>query len=66
MGLLHSRAGVWGLLGPGDRSAAGPRFVRPRLYTYRLADRAERKREGVWWQRELVGAFGPELSRRVD
>jgi hypothetical protein len=40
--------------------------VRPRLYAYRLADPAGRERDGVWWQRELVGAYGPELSRRVD
>lgn len=65
MGLLRNRAGVWGLLAPGNRSAGPPRFVRARLYTYRLGNPAGRERDGVWWQRELVGAYGPELSRRV-
>lgn len=34
-----------------------PAFVRARLYRYRFTTRAERRRNGAWWDRTLVGDF---------
>ncbi|WP_024441336.1 lipase maturation factor family protein [Mycobacterium sp. UM_WGJ] len=34
-----------------------PRFVRILLYEYRFTTRAERRREGAWWHRSLVGVY---------
>jgi hypothetical protein len=42
---------------------APPRYLRARLYRYRFATRAQRRREGMWWVRELVGEYLPARAR---
>jgi hypothetical protein len=38
-----------------------PLFIRARLYEYRFTDLRAHFREGTWWRREYVSAFGPEV-----
>ena len=41
-----------------------PRYVRAVIYRYRFSDRETRRRDGVWWTREMLGAYSPPLSIR--
>jgi hypothetical protein len=41
-----------------------PRFVRARLYRYRFTTPAERRENGAWWHRELLGDYLPPVSLR--
>jgi hypothetical protein len=43
---------------------APPEFVRARLYRYEFASRAERRKSGAWWHRELAGEYLPPVGRR--
>lgn len=38
---------------------SAPTYVRARLFRYRFTNRAERKLDGTWWHRELVGEYLP-------
>ncbi|MEB3022030.1 lipase maturation factor family protein [[Mycobacterium] crassicus] len=39
-----------------------PRYVRALLYDYRFTTPAERRRDGAWWHRDLVGVYLPPVS----
>lgn len=39
-----------------------PHFVRLLLYDYRFTTAAERRRDGAWWHRTLVGVYLPPVS----
>jgi hypothetical protein len=38
-----------------------PRYVRAQLYEYRFTTPSERRRDRVWWNRKLLGAYIPPL-----
>jgi lipase maturation factor 1 len=40
-----------------------PRFVRAVLWQYWFSTLEQKGTEGVWWQRQLVGAYGPILTQ---
>jgi hypothetical protein len=40
-----------------------PQRVRARLYRYAFATRAERRANGTWWRRELIGEYLPPVGR---
>src|SRR5438105_2036001 len=40
-----------------------PAAIRARLYRYRFSSRSERRRDGVWWVRTLVGEYLPPIGR---
>lgn len=61
--LLEGSRPVLGLLAEDPFDGRPPRFLRAVLYQYRFADAATRKREGVWWTREHLGLYAPEMSR---
>lgn len=39
-----------------------PQYVRALLYDYRFTTPAERRRDGAWWHRSLVGIYLPPVS----
>lgn len=39
-----------------------PHFMRLLIYDYRFTTRAERRRDGTWWHRSLVGVYLPPVS----
>lgn len=43
-----------------------PTFVRAVLWRYEFSTPVERRRQGVWWRRELLGTYAPTLRRLPD
>ena len=43
-----------------------PRYVRAVMWQYWFTDLATKRRTGMWWRRELLGLFAPELALRPD
>jgi hypothetical protein len=43
-----------------------PRQVRAVIWQYWFTDLATKRREGLWWRRELLGLYAPELEREPD
>src|SRR5262245_24031216 len=60
--LLDGSPDVRQLLATDPFAGRAPRYVRGRLYRYRLSEWAARSREGVWWAREDLGEYSPALS----
>jgi hypothetical protein len=60
--LLDGSPEVRRLLAHDPFAGRSPRYVRGKLYRYRLSDRATRRRDGVWWMREDLGDYSPALS----
>ena len=61
--LLQGTPEVLNLMGKNPFPDAPPRYIRARLYVYRFSDFAERRKEGVWWQRQYEGEYLPPVSR---
>ncbi len=64
--LLQGSPEVLALLKTNPFPSAPPRYLRAVVYDYRFSDPAARKKEGVWWRRELKGLYCPVLSLRPD
>jgi hypothetical protein len=71
--LLQGSPEVLALLAQNPFPDRPPRFVRARLYDYRMASLVEHRASGAWWTRHCLGTYvsplllqgnGPELSRR--
>ena len=62
--LLEGSPDVLGLLGRDPFGGRPPRYVRALLYQYHFSDGATRRRDGIWWTRELVGEYLPAISLR--
>jgi hypothetical protein len=64
--LLHGDPGTLSLLQTNPFPNAPPRFVRAQYYQYRFTTPDERRRSGLWWNRQLVRTFyGPvSLGRK--
>jgi lipase maturation factor 1 len=43
-----------------------PREVRAVLWQYWFATRAEKRAQGLWWRRELLGPYAPTLEREPN
>lgn len=43
-----------------------PRYVRAVLYQYWFSTWAQKRDEGVWWTRKLLGTYAPTLTRMPD
>jgi hypothetical protein len=43
-----------------------PRFVRTVRWQYWFATMDEKRTQGIWWRRQLIGAYGPTLTRLSD
>lgn len=60
--LLRNDSDTLGLLRCNPFPDTPPRFVRVLIYEYRFTTRAERRRDGAWWQRSLVGVHLPPVG----
>lgn len=60
--LLQGSPEVWSLLERNPFGDRPPRWVRARLYDYRMTRGDERRRTGVWWHRRLLGEFVPPIG----
>lgn len=60
--LLQGSPDVLGLLEKNPFPHQPPKYIRARLYRYQFTSRAERRRTGAWWKRELQGEYLPPLA----
>jgi predicted DCC family thiol-disulfide oxidoreductase YuxK len=63
--LLEADDDVLQLLARDPFDGRRPRSVRAVLYRYRFSDDGTRRRDGVWWTRERLGAYSPTLTLRA-
>jgi hypothetical protein len=63
--LLTSSPSVLALFEANPFAGAPPRRVRAVLWQYWFTDWPE-KRQGLWWRRQLLGLYAPELERKED
>jgi lipase maturation factor 1 len=61
--LLENDRDVLGLFAGNPFRDGPPRFVRAVLWQYWFSTLEQKRREGVWWQRQLLGAYAPTLTR---
>jgi lipase maturation factor 1 len=64
--LLENDAAVLGLFAGNPFPKAPPRLVRAVLWQYWFSSLEEKRTQGVWWRRTLLGAYGPALTRLPD
>ncbi len=64
--LLQGSAPVLGLFAGNPFGAHPPRFVRAVIWQYWFSTPAEKRADGVWWRRELLGTYAPTLTREPD
>ena len=64
--LLHSQPQVLELFAGNPFPAAPPQQVRAVIYQYWFTDMKAKRADGVWWRRELLGAYAPGLEREPD
>jgi hypothetical protein len=62
--LLEGSPEVLRLLEKNPFPARPPRYIRALLYEYHFAGPDAKKKEGVWWRRELIGLYCPVISLR--
>jgi hypothetical protein len=60
--LLENDRAVLGLFAGNPFSKAPPRVVRAVLWQYWFSTLEEKRTEGVWWRRQLLGAYAPTLT----
>ena len=63
--LVNDRA-VLGLFSGNPFPDAPPRLVRAVLWQYWFSSLEERRSQGVWWRRQLLGNYAPTLTRLPD
>ena len=64
--LLENDAAVLRLFKDNPFPDAPPRLVRAVLWQYWFSTMEERRTEGVWWRRQVVGAYTPTIARLPD
>ena len=60
--LLQGSPNVLKLMDKNPFPNAPPRYIRARLYDYRFSDYQQRRKDGVWWQRQYEGEYLPAIS----
>ena len=60
--LLRGSPAVLNLLARNPFPHAPPQYVRALLYDYRFSTWQERRTQGTWWERRLLGNFFPAVS----
>jgi lipase maturation factor 1 len=61
--LLENDQAVLGLFAGNPFSNAPPRLVRAVLWQYWFSTEEEKRRDGTWWRRQLLGTYAPTLTR---
>jgi hypothetical protein len=64
--LLEGDQDVLGLFRGNPFAGAPPKMVRAVLWQYWFSTAAEKRTQGVWWTRKLLGTYAPTLVRRGD
>jgi lipase maturation factor 1 len=64
--LLENDRDVLGLFAGNPFPDAPPRLVRTVLWQYWFSTPEQKRKEGLWWQRKLLGAYAPTLMRLPD
>jgi lipase maturation factor 1 len=64
--LMNNRPEVLALFAGNPFSRKPPLSVRTVVWQYWFTDLATRRRDGTWWRRQLIGAYGPSLERLPD
>ena len=64
--LLEGDRDVLGLFGANPFRGAPPKFVRAVLWQYWFSTPAEKRATGVWWRRQMLGAYAPTFTRAAD
>jgi hypothetical protein len=64
--LLENDPAVLGLFAGNPFPQAPPRMVRAVLWQYWFSTPEEKRTQGVWWTRKLVGGYAPTLVRLPD
>jgi hypothetical protein len=64
--LLESDSDVLGLFRGNPFQGAPPKYVRAVLWQYWFTTRAEKRANGTWWRRELLGTYAPTLTRGTN
>jgi len=63
--LLGNTPAVLSLFGSNPFPSAPPRYVRAVVWQYWFSDWNE-KRQGIWWRRQFIGLYAPEIKRNDD
>ena len=61
--LLEGDRDVLGLFGGNPFPNSPPRFVRAVIWQYWFSAMQQKREEGVWWQRRLIGEYAPTLTK---
>ena len=64
--LLEGSSDVLALFALNPFAAAPPRQVRAVLWQYWFTTPGEKRVQGLWWRRELLGLYAPTLEREPD
>ena len=64
--LLENTPDVLGLFRGNPFAAAPPKYVRAVLYQYWFSTPEQKRTQGAWWRRELLGTYAPTLTREPD
>jgi hypothetical protein len=64
--LLQNDKDVLSLFAGNPFGSAAPKYVRAVLWQYWFSTREQKRTEGVWWTRTLLGAYAPPVERLPD
>lgn len=64
--LIENDADVLALFKANPFTASPPRFVRAVLWQYWFTSMDEKRSTGLWWRRQLLGVYAPEITRTAD
>ncbi len=64
--LLRNEPSVMALFARNPFADGPPRQVRAVRWQYWFTDRATKRKEGMWWRRQLIGLYAPALERLPD
>jgi hypothetical protein len=64
--LLSNDKDVLALFAGNPFAREPPRRIRAVLWQYWFTSMAEKRANGTWWRRQLVGLYGPTLEREPD
>jgi hypothetical protein len=62
--LLKGSPPVLALLARNPFPRSPPKYIRALIYRYEFTTWAERRRQGEWWHRHLLGDYFPAVSLR--
>jgi len=64
--LLEDDQAVLSLFAADPFQSTPPKYVRTVLWQYWFSTPQQKRAEGIWWTRQIVGPYGPELTRLSD